>query len=151
MNKFVLPGKVKQAKSSIITPEDAGLRFVITLCSDDGSFDTPLQTTLNKRWARVRQDYKGWYAERSNFKLGNILTSAVNSDTWVVHMLCLGKDNQLDDKAMTSCMKKLSDTAKYENASIHLSKELTDAFPKLAELLKDYITVNGINLYFYNT
>jgi hypothetical protein len=151
MNKFVLPGKVKQAKNSIVTPEDAGLRFVVTLCSDDGSFESPLQQKLNKRWARVRQDYKGWYVERANFKMGNLLTSAVNSDTWVVHMLCLNKDKELDDKALNSCMKKLADMAKYENASAHISKELTEAFPKFAELLKDYITSNGINLYFYDT
>lgn len=149
MNKFITPGKMKQVNATIIAPENAGLRFVLNACGVSGKFESKLGTLLNKRWSKVREDYKGWHATQHNFKLGLLNTTAVSSDTWVVNMLVEDKDGNLDQAALQLAVKKVADLAKYEHASVHVSNILTTEVPELQPLLAKNLAEEGINVYFY--
>ena len=148
MKKFVIPGKVRQVKATILAPENAGLRLILNACSVNGKFETPLDNILTKKWARVKQSYKEWYATQHNFKPGLLNTTAVSSDTWVVNMLVKDKDDQVSLDALKQAVKKLSEMAKYERASLHTSTLLIAEVPQLQELLLQ-LAEDGINCYFY--
>lgn len=148
-NKFVTQGKTKVVLGSILSPELGNLRLVLVPCSESGKPDTELHALLNKKWKPVVAEYKGWYSHHINFKLGNIQTTAVQSDTWVVHALTYDKDGKLDEKALASCLKKLAELAKYERASVHVSTLTTNALPELPDLLTESMVNNGIAVYFY--
>jgi hypothetical protein len=149
MKKFITPGKVKQVKASILAPELAGLRLVINACAQNGKFDAPLDALLAKRWSKVREDYKGWYATQHNFRPGSLNSTAVASDTWVVNMLVKDKEGNLSPDALKLAVKKLVDIAKYERASVHVSTLLTREIPELNDLLMTHLVDDGVNVFFY--
>lgn len=148
-NTFVTQGKTKVVNSSILSPELGNLRLVLVPCSESGKPDTDLHALLNKKWKSVAAELKGWYANHINFKLGNIQSTAVQSDTWVLHTLCRDKDGKLDEKALAACVKKIADMAKYERASVHVSTLTTAAIPELVPLLQAQCLDKGMAVYFY--
>jgi hypothetical protein len=149
-NKFTPKGKVKQLAASIIHPENAGLRFIVNIVGQSGKFESKLGLFLAKRWGKVREDYKSWFAGQQNFKLGSINTSSVASDTWIVHLLCEDKAGEVSESSLDSAVKKLGALAKYEHASVHISTLLTDAYPTLMTSLERHLTDEGVNFNLYS-
>lgn len=149
-NLFVTQGKTKVVHGTLLSPELGNLRLVLAPCGESGKPDTDLHSLLNKKWRSVAAELKGWYANHINFKLGNIQTTAVQSDTWIVHSLCFTKEGKLDEKALEACVKKLADMAKYERGSVHVSTLTTNAFPTLTTLLNTHCVSRGIAVYFYD-
>jgi hypothetical protein len=150
MNKFISPGKVKQVNATILAPELAGLRLVLNACGQNGKFESQLATVLTKKWAKVREDYKGWYASQHNFKMGAINTTAVSSDTWVVNLLVEDKEGKVDPVVLETAVKKVADLAHYEHASVHISNLLVNQLPTIQPLLTKYLVETGTNVFFYN-
>lgn len=149
-NKFLTNGKTKLVKGSILNPELGNLRLIFVPCSETGQPASKLHHVLDTKWKQAKAELKGWYASNVNFKLGSIHTTAVQSDTWLVHALCTDKDGNTSEKALQSCVKKLSDLAKYEKGSVHVSMLTVDENPALANLLLTECIEKGISVYFYD-
>ncbi len=154
-NKFQPKGRLRECKTSIITPESAGLRFILNPCSVSGKWDSKLQETLSKQWSKCKDDFKSWWAtnNKSLFKPGLNNVSSVQSDTWVINMLCLDQDGSLNKDNLSSCVKELVKSAKYDSATIHLS----DMCMQSDELKQDFMDLvcqplmdNGIHVYVYS-
>ena len=150
-SKFQQPGKTKVIKGSILAPENAGLRFVLSVNNLAGKPDNhPLYPLFEKKWKKVREEARGWYATKTGaYKLGAVNTTAVQSDTWVVHMLCQDENLKTDTNALAECLKKVCASAKYEHATVHVSTLLVEAVPELTDLLNDHLVSNGVSVYFY--
>ena len=151
MNKFQPQGKTKLIKGSILAPENAGLRFVLSVNNTQGKVEgNPLLPLFDKKWKQVRAESKGWFATKTGaYKLGAINTTAVQSDTWVIHMLCQGDDLSVDAKGLVECLKKVAASAKYEKATVHVSTVLTDSIPELNALLSEHLVDQGVSVYLY--
>lgn len=150
MNMFQPKGKTKLIKGTILAPENAGLRFVLSVNNLAGKADSPLYSIFDKKWRQVKQDCKGWFANKTGaYKLGAVNTTAVQSDTWVIHMLCQDADSKTDLKSLEACLKKVVDMAKYEKATVHVSSVLVEYIPEITELLDTHLIKNGISVYFY--
>lgn len=151
VNKFQAVGKTKVIKGSILAPENSGLRFVLSVNNLAGKPEgNTLLPIFDKKWKKVREESRGWFANKTGaYKLGAINTTAVQSDTWVIH--CLVQDEQLKTsaKAVEECLKKVCASAKAEKASVHISSLLVKEIPQLAELAKTQLLDNGISVYFY--
>lgn len=158
-SKFTKVGKLKEVNGSILSPQFAGLRLVLSANNLSGVTEVEkdkkkvavneLLALFNKKWAKVREEARGWYASQKDYKLGNTLTTAVQSDTWVVHMLCQDKDRKLDKKALDSCLKKVADLANYEKASVHVSEFLLKEMPELQKAVQESLVNAGVNVYLY--
>lgn len=149
-NPFQVQGKVKLIKGSILAPENAGLRFVLSLNNTAGKPESPLYPLFEKKWKRVREEARGWYTNKTGaYKLGAINTTAVQSDTWVIHMLCQNDELETDLKGVEACLKKICASAKYEKATVHVSTLLTDAVPELEDLLTAELVQQGVSVYYY--
>ncbi len=149
VSKFQKKGKFKAVKGSIITPEHAGLRLIINFIDAKGGSEENLLPLLEKKWKKVKESAKGWYASRNNFKLGEISTVAVQSDTWIINCLCQGEDLTVNPKDLESCLKKVLTMAKDEKASIHVSNILTTNFKDLEPMLVNLFLNQGINVSLY--
>lgn len=149
MKKFQVPGKVKSVNGSILAPQNAGLRFVLNSLSLSGKPESELFTLFNKKWGKVREESRGWYASRQNFKLGATSTTPVQSDVWVITMLVKDENNNVDDKALDLSLKKVCDQAKYEKASVHISNLLIKDMPSLMDKVSSVFTANGVTVYLY--
>lgn len=148
-NKFVTHGKTKLVQGTILTPELGNLRLILVPSSEKGDASSDLYNLLSRKWKQARAELKGWYSNHINFKLGNIQSTAVQSDTWVVHCLFEDKDGKVNEKALASCVKKLADLAKFEKASIHVSVLSTNAVPTLPDLLTAECVNKGTSVYYY--
>jgi hypothetical protein len=149
-NKFLQPGRVKVVQGSIVNPENAGLRFILSVNNLAGKAESPLYPVFEKKWPKVKQEAKGWFNTRTGaYKLGALNTTAVQSDTWVIHMLCQDEDLKTDATALETCLKEVCKMAKYERATVHVSSLLTLAVPELTELLKTRLIEQGVSVSFY--
>ena len=150
VNKFQPKGRVKLISGSILAPENAGLRFVLSIANLAGKLENPLLPIFDKKWKTLRAEVKGWYTTRTGaYKLGAVHTSAVQSDTWVLHMLCQDDNLKVDAKGLEECLKKVCASAKYEKATVHVSTLLVEAVPELQELLTSQLVDQGVSVYFY--
>lgn len=151
VNRFQQHGRTKIIKGSILAPENAGLRFVLSITNLAGKPDNhPLYPLFEKKWRRVREEARGWYATKTGaYKLGAINTTAVQSDTWVLHMLCQNEDQVTDAVALERCLKEVCKMAKYERATVHVSSLLSEAVSELNELLRTQLVEQGVSVYFY--
>ena len=150
VNPFKPKGKTKLIKGSILAPENAGLRFVLSVNNLAGKPDNPLFPLFDKKWKAVKTESRGWYANKTGaYKLGAVNTTAVQSDTWVIHMLCQNEESQTDSTALEACLKAVCKMAKYERATVHVSTVLTDAIPELMGLLGTQLVDEGVSCYFY--
>lgn len=150
-NKFQQPGKTKMIKGSILAPENAGLRFVLSINNLAGKPDNnPLYPVFEKKWPKVRTEARGWYATKTGaYKLGAVHTTAVQSDTWVLHLLCQDENLVTDEAGLQKCLKEVCKSAKSEKATVHVSTLLTDSVPELMGLLNSELVEEGVSVYFY--
>jgi len=150
IKKFQNVGRTKVVNGSILMPENSGLSFVLNIANMLGKTDNPLYPIFNKKWKKVKEEVRGWYVTKTGaYKLGAINNIAVQSDVWIINMLCQNEKLETDVKALEECLKKTAASAKYEKASIHVSTLLVDMIPQLPELLQKHIVDQGISLYFY--
>lgn len=148
-NKFAVSGKMKIVKGSILQPEGSGLRLILVAASESGKPDSDLYGVLDKKWKAAKVELKGWHAVHTTFKLGSVKEVAVQSDVWLMNMLCLDKNGKVNDKALFTCLKEVCKVALYEKASVHCSTMLTDTFPQLQGLLKEHLVEKGVSVFFY--
>ena len=150
-NQFQQPGRVKVVKGSILTPEMAGLRFVLSINNLLGKPEgNPLLPIFEKKWPKVKQESRGWYATKTGaYKLGAVNETAVQSDVWVMHMLCQKEDLSVDTAALEKCLKEVCKKAKYERASVHVSTILTSSVPEMTNLLQSELVEQGVSVSFY--
>ena len=149
-SQFQVKGAVKNIKGSILTPHHAGLRFILSLNNMAGKPESPLYPVFEKKWRKVREEARGWYTNKTGaYKLGAINTTAVQSDTWVIHMLCQDDQLKTDVGAVETCLQAVCKLAKYEKATVHVSSLLTDAIPELDKLLQSELISQGVSVCFY--
>lgn len=147
---FQQQGRVKVINGSILAPENAGLRFVLNVANMVGKAEGPLYPLFDKKWPTVKKEVKGWFNARDGkYKLGAVNTTAVQSDTWVLNLLCQDADLQTSTDGLTTCLKEVCKMAKYERASVHVSTLLTGALPELTDQLTKELVENGVSVYYY--
>lgn len=148
---FQPQGRTKVIKGSILAPENAGLRFVLSVNNLDGKPEgNPLLPVFDKKWPKVKAEARGWWATKTGaYKLGAVNTTAVQSDTWVIHMLCQGEDLAVDSSALQKCLKEVCKMAKYERSTVHVSTLLTNSIPEMTNLLNEELVNQGVSVYFY--
>lgn len=148
-NKFAIKGKVKNIKGTIIAPETGNLKFVLNVLAMTDKPDSPLFDLFDKKWKKVKEEAKGWYARRENFKLGATMTTAVQSDVWVLSLLCKDKDNALDAAGLEKALGTVAGMAVYEKAGVHVSGLLTKEVPEIVEMIDKVLIPKGVNVYYY--
>jgi hypothetical protein len=150
VKKFQQPGRVKVIQGSILAPENAGLRFVLNVANMVGKVESPVYPLFDKKWPTVKKEVKGWFNARDGkYKLGAVNTTAVQSDTWVLNLLCQDAELETQADGLKACLKEVCKMAKYERASIHVSTLLTDSIPELQESLTKELVENGVSVYYY--
>lgn len=150
VSKFQVPGKTKLIKGSILQPHNAGLRFILNVANMAGKMESPLYPILDKKWPKVKQEVRGWYATKTGeYKFGAVNTTSVQSDIWVLN--CLVQDEKLktDSNAVEKCLKEVCRMAKYEKATVHVSTTLIKAVPEFKKALETQLISQGVSVYYY--
>lgn len=138
-----MSGTLKNIKGTITLPQLGGLKFILNNVNMSGSPDNSQMATFDKKWLRARTEARGWYADPSTFKLGNIKDCMVQSDVWIINMICQDKDKKTDIQALKTCMDKVIKLAKYEQATLHISSEFIKDVPEISETLPKEFEYKG--------
>jgi hypothetical protein len=146
--KFTPKGQIKVVQGSISNPNTSSLSLVLVAMSESGIADSPTYQTLGKKWGKAKSDARSWYQEQVSFRPSNIKVSCVQSDVWLVHMLCVKKDGSTDEKALDGCLKKALAEAQSNKGTIHVAASLVEQVPLLGPKLED-IAKHGVSCYFY--
>ncbi|MCZ2224615.1 MAG: hypothetical protein LC122_13400 [Chitinophagales bacterium] len=142
--------KLRETKTSILNTEGSGLKLVLNVCNTKGDTNYKIVEVFDKRWKRAKEEMRGWFVNQQNYKKGNVNTTAVQSDVWIVNMLCQDNDKKNDGEALKECIQKVLKMAKYEKASVHVSKLIQDELPDLTKkFLEDTFVANGVNVCVY--
>lgn len=150
-SRFQVQGRVKVINGSVLMPETAGLRFVLNFANMAGKTDDKLYEVLSKKWPKARQEVRGWFATKTGkYKPGATHTLPVQSDTWVVSLLCQDENLKTDLNGLELSLKDVCKQALYEKASVHVSSILTSQVPEFQELLTKQLVDNGVSVYYYN-
>lgn len=150
INKFQVAGKTKLIKGSILQPHNAGLRFILNVANLAGKTESPLYPILDKKWPKVKQEVRGWYATKTgDYKFGAINTVSVQSDIWVIN--CLVQDEKLktNSAAIEKSLKEVCKMAKYEKATVHVSTAMVAAIPEFKSALEAQLVSQGVSVYYY--
>lgn len=151
VNRFQTTGKTKTVKGTILNPEMSGLRLILNFVNMAGKAEGPLYSIFDKKWARVKQEVKGWYATKTGaYKLGAINSVATQSDVWVVNCLCQDAQLKVDVVGLQKCLKEVCKLAKEEHASLHISNLLVGMCPELVGLISTELISKGLTVYFYD-
>lgn len=158
-NKFTTKGKFRKTSSTILTPENAGLRFVINPVDLKARYENPINKFLNTKWSKPRTEFRSWFANRTGFKLGEIQQVAVQSDVWIINTLLFDEPNRVPKEAyadggkgkeppIEKAFKKIADMAKYERATIHVTVDAFD-IPEFEKLATRFFLDQGLSVYVY--
>lgn len=151
MNKFMKAGVVKNIDGSIISPHGGGLKLVLSTATTNGGLDCPTLPILLKKWSKTRESLFKINSYRSTeYGLGYVVDFSVQSDVWIMHLMCRDDAGALNKAGLTKCMASVSKTALYEKASVHVASELLNAYPDLSSLLKTELLEKGVDVYIYN-
>lgn len=147
--KFTPKGQIKVvADRSIANPNTSSLSLILVAISESGVADSPTYQTLGKKWSKAQSDARQWFQEQVSFRLGNIKITAVQSDCWLLHCLCIKKDGSMDEKALDGCMKKVLAEAQSNKGTVHVSSLLTDQVPLFGVKLDDLVK-QGVSVFYY--
>jgi hypothetical protein len=150
IDRFKKVGKVKVINGSILCPQSGELSMILSLANMAGKADSPVMPLFDKKWRKVREEVRTWYINKTGeYKLSAINRSTVQSDVWVIHMLCQDEKLNTDVDSLKACLKKVCAMAKYEKANLHVSTLLTDKIPELEGLLKDLVVNEGVSVFYY--
>ena len=142
-SNFITPGLFKTVNGDSSQPIHGGHRIIINMCSNSGDWE---DNNTNKRWEKVKTEYKQWFRSQNKFIMGEMQVINVQSDTTVVNMLVLNK-NEFDNDALFKCMDKVGELAKDFVSNVHINKGSNWA--PIESMLVDRIIKRGINVTIY--
>jgi len=152
IGKPVNPLKIKRSDSTVFFGETSALKLVLNvydLKSDKfEKIKTKNMAVLCKKWAKAEETDRSWSYSR-DFKLGNVNSTAVQSDVWVLTMLCK-QEGKTVASALSDCLDKIVKVAKYERANIHITESLFSDLPELTDdLLQEKFLDQNIKVFVY--
>jgi hypothetical protein len=148
--RFQKQGKLKVVHGTVLNPEANALRFVLSVNNMAGKADGPLFALFDKKWVAVRKHAKGWYANKTGaYKIGAIEELPVQSDVWVIPMLCANENGEVDVEGLKVCLSAVAKKALWEKASCHISSLLIDMIPELPELIQSHLIEAGVSVCVY--
>lgn len=151
VTKFNTKGKIKVISGSVLNPEMAGLRFVLNAVNTAGKTDSKLEDLIDKKWKKVKAEVRGWFVNKTGaYKLGAVNTTAVQSDVWVVNMLCKDDKAAMSADGLKTCLSEVAKMAKTEQASVHISNLLLQEMPDGQNLINKYFVDNGLLVCLYD-
>jgi len=147
-NKFLL-GTLKNVTGNSAFPNSGDNRMIINIVGISGDWDdNPFAVGLSKRWEKTKSEYRSWYRGQTNFKLGNVIYTQVQSDTIVAQILCLNEKGKIDFVALTKGLAELSKYGSQNKLNAHINHMGKD-MKKIEPLLVENLVKVGVNTYIY--
>jgi beta-galactosidase GanA len=149
MSIFTKKGSVKTVEGNVINPVMGGLKAILLPISANGKIKDTLGETITKRWSNVSYDVRNWFVTRNNYKMGNVITTFVNSEVQIISMLCRDDKDQYSEKDLETCFKFVSKQVKLSSGTLHVAQSTLTEFPNIQLYIDKHILSNGFNVLVY--
>lgn len=148
MEKKFLLGTLRIVKGDASIPHSSDNRMILFLGDINGLMETDLAKKLIKRWSKVKDSFRSWYRGQVQFKLGNILPIAVQTDTEIICLLVL-KDAVLDLAALKTALTSAAKYAALNKKNVHINKTEQN-WSEIESMITDLFLKAGVNVTIYS-
>lgn len=127
--------EIKYVVGDATVPVGSGNRVIVHCCNDVNAWGAGFVLALSRRWKKPELEYRKWFLEKKQPKLGDVQFVRVDSDEtisinvtdglWVANMICqhgVGWSNNeppIRYEAIAKCLGQVQAFCKLNNASVH--------------------------------
>lgn len=148
-NKFLL-GNSKTIEGSAVNPVTSDNRVIIIPVRIDGEWDKiEFCTQLGKKWSKTRDEYRMWFRGQHGFRMGEVKTVQIQSDTSVSYMVVIDNKGKVDKEAFAKAIKKVSEHCYYNKLNVHMQKIKGMALKNVESTFSESFSKFGINSVIY--
>ncbi|TYU46185.1 macro domain-containing protein [Listeria monocytogenes] len=152
--------QITYLKGDATNPMTKGNKIIAHICNDVGAWGKGFVLAISKKWKEPEKAYKKWYKDNNNFERGEVQLIPVTEYISVCNMI--GQEGirtgpkgvPIRYEAVESCLEKLCEMAKEQQASIHMPRigcGLAGGKWEIIEpIIKKTLVDNGIEVYVYD-
>ncbi|RBL89988.1 Appr-1-p processing protein [Chitinophaga flava] len=116
-------------KGDATQPVGTGNKIIVHICNDIGRWGKGFVLAVSARWPEPEKQYRTWYADATNFALGQAQFVKVTSNIWVAnvigqHKIVKGKGGipPIRYEAVQEGLRMVSSFALENNATVHMPR-----------------------------
>jgi len=119
---------ITYVKGDATQPIGTDNKIIIHICNDLGGWGKGFVLAISKRWKTPEQQYREWYSEKDNFKLGETQIIQVEDFLFVGNMIAqegIRKKNNNEPiryDALENALKQIAKFAIEKQASVHMPR-----------------------------
>lgn len=148
-------------KGDATNPQGEENKIIAHICNDIGGWGKGFVLAISNRWRKPEAEYRKWFQNGENFKLGEIQIVQVEENIWVCNMIGQHKTiinskgiPPIRYEAVEQCLNKLSDEALKLNASIHIPRIgcglAGGKWGEVESIIERTLLQNNIDVYVYD-
>lgn len=109
------------------SPKEEGPKIIAHVCNDIGGWGKGFVLAISRRWKLPEREFRKWFKEGPDFKLGEVQFVCVEEDIYVANMIGQhgikrGSGAAVRYDAINECLKKVGDKALEIHASLHMPR-----------------------------
>ncbi|EAE7269967.1 TPA: macro domain-containing protein [Listeria monocytogenes] len=147
-------------KGDATNPMAKGNTIIAHICNDVGGWGKGFVLAISRKWEEPEKAYRKWYKDKNDFKLGEVQLIPVTDYISICNMIGQkgtktgSKGVPIRYEAVESCLEKLSEIAKEQQASIHMPRigcGLAGGKWEIIEpIIRKTLIANDIEVYIYD-
>ncbi|MBC2192207.1 macro domain-containing protein [Listeria sp. FSL L7-0229] len=141
-------------------PVAKGNKIIAHICNDVGGWGKGFVLAISKKWKEPEKAYRKWYKDKNDFELGEVQLIPVTEYISVCNMIGQkgiktgSKGAPIRYEAVESCLEKLGEMVKEQQASIHMPRIgcglAGGKWEVIEPIIRKTLIDNGIEVYVYD-
>ncbi|EHH6118110.1 macro domain-containing protein [Listeria monocytogenes] len=152
--------QITYLKGDATNPMAKANKIIAHICNDVGGWGKGFVLAISRKWKEPEKAYRKWYKDKNDFKLGEVQLIPVTDYISICNMIGQkgtktgSKGAPIRYEAVESCLEKLSEIAKEQQASIHMLRigcGLAGGKWEIIEpIIRKTLIANDIEVYIYD-
>ncbi len=120
--------KINYLAGDATNPIGEGNKIITHICNDIGGWGKGFVLAISKKWKTPEKKYKEWFAEKTNFELGQVQFIEVESQIIIANIIGQKGIKSIHGippiryEAVAIALKTVAEYAKNKNASVHMPR-----------------------------
>ncbi|MBC1547508.1 macro domain-containing protein [Listeria sp. FSL L7-1435] len=152
--------QITYLKGDATNPVAKGNKIIAHICNDVGGWGKGFVLAISRKWKEPEKAYRKWYKDKNDFELGEVQLIPVTEYISVCNMIGQkgiktgSKGAPIRYEAVESCLEKLGEMAKEQQASIHMPRIgcglAGGKWEVIEPIIRKTLIDNGIEVYVYD-
>jgi len=148
-------GRIKEVQGCASRPHSSDNRSIVTINSISGNYEGVAgNIPIAKVYPKAKEEYRRWWRNKQGFKLGEIQSTQVRSDTEIANVIvCISSEDEEDlveKDAVKLALNKLGLYCSQNKLNVHINKLPDEDVWKFVEAeLMNSLVKRGVNVTVY--